>query len=101
MDRIGLARLIAYLCSLSRTHSFDRYEIGQIDSIITESLAQKPAAVVPSAADARLLLEAIASGRKIEAIKAFRCLTGDGLKESKDAVERVMDKMKPDHAQVA
>lgn len=33
------------------------------------------------------LMVAIANERKIEAIKAFRILTGHGLKESKDAVE--------------
>jgi ribosomal protein L7/L12 len=33
------------------------------------------------------LMSAIANGRKIDAIKAYRLLTGYGLKESKDAVE--------------
>ena len=36
------------------------------------------------------LFAAMAGGRKIEAIKAFRSLTGEGLKVSKDAVESVM-----------
>jgi ribosomal protein L7/L12 len=36
------------------------------------------------------LIDALAGGRKIEAIKAFRALTGYGLKESKDQVERVI-----------
>ncbi|MFC7220995.1 ribosomal protein L7/L12 [Streptomyces polyrhachis] len=33
--------------------------------------------------------ELIRQGRKIEAIKAYRQLTGEGLKEAKDAVERM------------
>jgi ribosomal protein L7/L12 len=37
----------------------------------------------------RALLTAIAEGRKIEAIKEFRTLTGDGLKESLAAVDAV------------
>lgn len=33
------------------------------------------------------LLKSISEGRKIDAIKAYRALTGSGLKESKDTVE--------------
>lgn len=36
------------------------------------------------------LIRAMADDRKIEAIKAFRTLTGYPLKESKDAIESVM-----------
>ena len=35
---------------------------------------------------------------KIEAIKSFRQITGYGLKESKDAVESVMDRPAPQSA---
>lgn len=38
------------------------------------------------------LMSSMASSRKIDAIKAYRNLTGAGLKESKDAVESVMDR---------
>ncbi len=93
MDRLGLARLIAYLCALHRGHAYDRYEISQIDSIIAEGIQSKPPATVPTPQDARDLLLAIVGERKIDAIKAYRSLTGDGLKESKEAVERVMDLM--------
>jgi ribosomal protein L7/L12 len=34
------------------------------------------------------LMQAISNGRKLDAIKAHRTLTGFGLRESKDAVER-------------
>jgi len=37
----------------------------------------------------------MASGQKIEAIKAYRALTGQGLKESKDAVEAAQGPAKP------
>lgn len=33
--------------------------------------------------------ELLRQGKKIEAIKVYRQLTGEGLKESKDAVERM------------
>jgi ribosomal protein L7/L12 len=97
MDRIGFARLLVFLNGLTR-HNFDRHEIGEIDGLIAEGL--KPA-TAPNAADVRLLLESMATDRKIEAIKAFRTLTGDGLKESKDAVERVMGNMSLNHARIA
>ena len=35
------------------------------------------------------LVELLQSGKKIEAIKLYRELTGAGLKEAKDAVERI------------
>jgi hypothetical protein len=48
------------------------------------------------------LFAAMADGRKIEAIKAFRSLTGNGLKESKDAIESVMHNApKPVHDSAA
>ena len=94
MDKIGLARLIAYLCSLSR-HDFARYEISQIDGIIVESLQSKSQPAVPSPQDVISLMENMGADRKIEAIKAYRALTGHGLKESKDAVERIMDRLRP------
>lgn len=40
------------------------------------------------------LMNAMAQGRKIEAIKAHRTMTGFGLKESKDVVESVMDRVR-------
>jgi ribosomal protein L7/L12 len=40
--------------------------------------------------DVRYMLEAMARGNKIEAIKKHREMTGYGLKESKDAIEAAM-----------
>jgi ribosomal protein L7/L12 len=40
------------------------------------------------------LMHHMANGRKIEAIKAHRTMTGFGLKESKDAVDSVMDRVR-------
>jgi ribosomal protein L7/L12 len=42
-----------------------------------------------TAGDDPRLLELIGSGQKIEAIKRYRELTGSGLAEAKDAVERI------------
>jgi ribosomal protein L7/L12 len=40
-------------------------------------------------AQTQALIDALAHKRKIDAIKAYRTLTGEGLKESKDQVERI------------
>jgi ribosomal protein L7/L12 len=40
-------------------------------------------------AQMQALIDALAHKRKIDAIKAYRALTGEGLKESKDQVERI------------
>ena len=43
----------------------------------------------------RRLIELIQAGRKIEAIKLYRELTGVGLAEAKDAVERLEETYRP------
>lgn len=53
-----------------------------------------------SASDVVALMEALATDRKIDAIKLHRQLTGYGLKESKDAVERVIGAI-ADRARIA
>ena len=44
---------------------------------------------VANEANVKYIISIILSGKKIEAIKEYRTATGFGLKESKDAVERV------------
>ena len=46
------------------------------------------------------LLNALKSGKKIEAIKVYREITGKGLKESKQAVEKFIDEIKVQHPDV-
>lgn len=48
---------------------------------------------VPSGDDEEEIVSLIRSGNKIEAIKRYRDLTGVGLKESKDAVETIADRL--------
>lgn len=40
------------------------------------------------------MLQAILDGRQIEAIKTYRMLTGYGLKESKDEIEKITNRLK-------
>lgn len=61
-----------------------------------DSAERKASAIVADCrievADVFNLMSSMAGGRTIEAIKAYRTLTGAGLKEAKDAVESVMDR---------
>lgn len=43
------------------------------------------------------MFDAMATYRKVSAIKAYRELTGVGLKESKDAIEKVMNNFRPNY----
>jgi hypothetical protein len=58
-----------------------------------DRLADKLDNMVPSPAcspqQLQAFIDAVAQGRKIEAIKTHRLMTGMGLKESKDQVERI------------
>ncbi len=57
---------------------------------------QKTERISYSSADVVALIENIATpGKKIEAIKLYRQMTGYGLKESKDAIDRVMNQFPP------
>ena len=44
--------------------------------------------------------DSIAGGRKIEAIKRYREATGAGLKEAKEAVERITAELSQDHPEI-
>ena len=59
--------------------------------IVPEELRPQPSAVPESTQvlDLSEIMAAVRAGRKIEAIKLYRVQTGLGLKESKDAVERL------------
>jgi ribosomal protein L7/L12 len=57
--------------------------------------AEREARSAPGVADVDALMDALSEQRLIEGIKAYRVLTGSGLKESKDAVERVLGRIRP------
>lgn len=90
MDKLSFARLIAYLVSATR-YEFTNSEIEDIDRLaVLPKPPPPPPQPAPSPAEVRFMLSAMRDGRKIEAIKSFRTLTGDGLKESKDEIEAIM-----------
>lgn len=85
LDKLKFATLIAYIQSCDDSY-LEPYQIEKIDSLIDINAA--PDRIYPKISDIEYLLVAIKFGRKIEAMKAYRSLTGFGLKESKDMIEK-------------
>lgn len=93
MDKIKFAQLIAYIIMIAQRPRFEilSSDMQRIDDMITEGMPQQEAAKV-SSADVDELMKLIADGgatyQKIDAIRYYRKITGVGLKESKNAVEK-------------
>jgi len=95
LDKIKFARLVAYL---SR-NGFDGYQsnIEAIDDMIDIELPMPIEHHYPKNDDVERLMSLMAEGtRMIEAIKIYRNITGMGLKDSKDAVERYWISKRPE-----
>ena len=91
LDRLKFAELIGYVSSFYR---MEKEDIEKIDSLIDIEVPVQTNHVPCEAVDD--LLKQMLAGEKIPAIKAYRVLTGAGLKESKDAVEKHWNVSKPD-----
>lgn len=86
LDKIKFGKLIAHLCS--NGFSAGDWEIERLDELIDFEVPEQPSSIA-KCSDVDQLMALMAEGtRKIESIKAYRILTGAGLKESKDAVEK-------------
>lgn len=86
LNRIAFAKLIGFCAGNGM--STGTYEIEHIDELIDIEVPEA-SAIYPQAEDVNCLMALMAEGtRKIEAIKMHRKVTGWGLKESKDAVEK-------------
>jgi ribosomal protein L7/L12 len=90
LDKLKFARLVAHC--VSNGMSAGEYEVNTLDEICDIDVPAPYEQVqhnYPSASDVNALMALMAEGKsKIEAIKMHRKLTGYGLKESKDEVEK-------------
>ena len=86
LDKIAFARVLAHC--VYNGMSIGDSEIAELDNLIDIPVPEQTPGFVPcSWVDDLMAL--MAEGKyKIEAIKAYRSLTGAGLKDAKDAVER-------------
>jgi len=82
LSRIKFAKLIS---EITRQHGIDmtENEIEDIDNLVDVDIPEPKNVVDPALVD-KLLLEIGRGEGFIEAIKAYRDLTGAGLKESKE-----------------
>ena len=86
LDRLKFAKLIAHCCSNGL--GTGDWEIERIDELCEyEAPAQPVGTAKCSDVDSLMMLMAEGTS-KIEAIMNYRVLTGAGLKESKEAIER-------------
>ena len=88
----NFAALVAYIQTI-KTHG-TLFE-GEIEVIV--DLCQKMQQPEPTKVDLVPLFNAICDDKKIEAIKEHRLLTGFGLRESKNEVERLMSSYTADN----
>lgn len=87
LGKLEFARLIGFIERTQNLNMASSY-IEELDNIIDIDVPQ-PEAVAINVNDLDNMLALMQSGdRKIDAIRTYRALTGHGLKESKDAVEK-------------
>lgn len=85
LDKIKFARLVAFISSIS---TIGHDDIEELDRLIDIDVQPVPSGQIDPAAVDKLLFLMAKGTEKIEAIKQYRLMTGQGLKESKDAIER-------------
>lgn len=85
LDKIKFASLVAYITGLRPEYNLD---VGHLDTLVEIDVKPVATQYVDAAAVNELLAALNMEGKLIEAIKAYRSLTGAGLKESMDAINR-------------
>lgn len=88
LDRIKFAKLVGWLSYRFNIEVHDYDDLATLDQLTEVNVEPIE---IPGKADPAMineLMRAIHAGEKISAIKAYRSLTGYGLKEAKDAVEQ-------------
>lgn len=88
LDKIKFAALISSI-SKHTGITFDNDDLRMIDELIDIEINEEPIVLRPANPEIERLMAFMAAGiHKIEAIKVHRQITGMGLKESKDMVEK-------------
>lgn len=88
LSKIDFGTLVAWV-QRKVEGELDRCDVSHLESLVTPSV-NHTSPIMPGPAVVKDMLQAIVGGRKIDAIRAYRVLTGEGLKESKDAIEFTM-----------
>lgn len=84
MNVVKFAELCSYVTSLrNQGDDLSTYQIECLEKLVIDLNGTAPKVNLYP------MFDAIVAGKKIEAIKAYRELTGEGLLESKNAIERL------------
>jgi len=81
LDKIAFAKVVKFITELRPEHYFD---LSELDDLINIEVPEAKYDETKLGA----MLSAMQQGRKIDAIREHRAMTGYGLKESKDFVEK-------------
>src|SRR5882672_8233825 len=85
LDKIKFAKVVSWVSRMTNGLEFAEDDLRELDDIVDMPIPDAPKS---SCADVDSLLSELSLGAKIPAIKAYRVLTGAGLLESKNAVEK-------------
>jgi ribosomal protein L7/L12 len=97
LDKIRFAELIGYCAGRGMT--VDKTDVIAMDDIIDIEVPAFQSFPMLNPEALNFLMALMAEGtQKIEAIRQYRMLTGAGLKESKDIVEKYWNSGKPDRS---
>lgn len=91
LDKIKFGKVLAYISGIVQRNQLDTMDIEILDNLIDVEVpvVETATPVYPKNENVERLMALMAEGKyKIEAIKEHRAITGMGLKESKEAVER-------------
>lgn len=87
LDRMKFAALVGWIAGRFAVQmDYDDYRM--LDNLVDIDVTPVEVPGKANPADINALMSAIHQGNRIDAIKAYRSLTGFGLKEAKDAVEK-------------
>jgi ribosomal protein L7/L12 len=87
LDKFKFAKVVSWISRITNGLEFAIDDLQELDSII--DIDVEATVIRPDNNQLQRLMMLMAEGqRRLEAIKTYRSLTGFGLKESKDAVEK-------------
>ena len=91
LDKIAFAKVLVYIAGIVQRNNLDSTDVEVLDNMIDIEVNQTEK-VYASADSIERMLCAMQNDRRIEAIKEHRAMTGMGLKESKDVIEKYWPK---------
>lgn len=89
IDTINFGVLMARIATITGNELYHG-TVCDLHTMVRDCVVDDPPQILPGVPDIKeinMLVEGICKGEKITAIKAYRVITGYGLKEAKDAVE--------------